>query len=66
MSKNGFNPDGKQGARGTAGKQRSPEELAKLKAQLAKPIITKKENGAKAEPAAPAKAAPAPKRFGFF
>ena len=54
-----FDPEGKQGARGVAGKKLSPEELEKLKSRLVKPIVTKKD-----APATPAAAPPAKK--GFF
>ena len=55
-----FNPEGKQGARGVAGKKLSPEELEKLKATLVKPVVTKK-----TEVAADASASQPPKK-GFF
>lgn len=44
VNKIGFNPEGKQGARGVAGKKLSPEELEKLKSRLVKPVISKKES----------------------
>ena len=43
MSSPSFNPEGKQGARGVAGKKLSPDELAALKSKLVKPISTKKD-----------------------
>lgn len=62
ISKNTFNPDGKQGVRGVAGRKLSPEELEKLKKQLVKPIVSKKaEPTPQTVPAEPPK-----KRFGLF
>lgn len=60
-TKGAFNPDAKLYAnRGVAAGQRTPEELARLKAQLVKPIVTKK-----AEPAQAA-APTSEKKKGFF
>ena len=57
-----FNPEGKQGVRGVAGKKLSKEELEALKSKLVKPIISKKESASAA-----AAAGPAPKKFfGLF
>lgn len=62
MSSSQFNPEGKQGARGVAGKKLSAEEMAKLKSKLVKPIVSKKSEsvGATAATAAPKKL------FGLF
>jgi len=58
--KGAFNPDAKLYAnRGVAGGQKSPEEIARMKAQLVKPVVTKK-----TEPAAAA--AVGEKKKGFF
>jgi len=50
-----FDPEGKQGARGVAGKKLSPEELEKLKSRLVKPIVSTKKDTVTDAPPAPAK-----------
>ena len=62
MSTGSFNPEGKQGARGVAGKKLSPEEMAALKSKLVKPIVSSK----KSSEAAPAPAGAGKKLFGLF
>jgi hypothetical protein len=57
-----FNPEGKQGAR-PAGKQLSPEEVERLKKNLAKVTISKKPAAA---PAATAEKVEPPKKKGLF
>lgn len=63
-NKGAFNPDGKQGARGVAGKQLTEEQRKKLEKNLVKVIDSKK----KAESPAASKPAPAPEKklFGLF
>ena len=56
-----FNPEGKQGARGVAGKKLSDAEMAALKSKLVKPVVSKKSVAADTASAAPPK-----KLFGFF
>jgi len=55
-----FNPEGKQGARGVAGKKLTPEEEQRLRANLAKVSKTTKPT------AAPAVEEPPKKKFLFF
>ena len=59
-----FNPNVKSGQRGVAGKKLSPEEAARLKANLAKPSF-KQQQKQQAAPAPAKEAAPA-KKGGFF
>lgn len=54
-----FNPEGKQGARAVSAKQLSPEEMERLKKNLAKVTVTKKDS-------APAPAAAETKKKGLF
>lgn len=63
LSSNTFNPEGKQGARGVAGKKLSAAEMAELKSKLVKPIISKKSQQPVSAAPAPA---PAKKFFGIF
>lgn len=66
LSSQAFNPDGKQGARGVAGKKLSEAELAALKAKLAKPVFSKTAPPAPAPAPAAAAEAPRKKVFGLF
>lgn len=60
LNKKSFNPDGKQGARGVAGKKLSDVEMARLKASLVKPVISKKDSASESV------TTPEPKKKGFF
>ena len=60
-----FNPKVKPGAPALASKKLSPEEVERLKANLAK--VSRKNEKDKAKEATPAAASPAPKKlFGLF
>jgi hypothetical protein len=56
----------KQEPRGVAGKKLSPEEIARLKANLAKPVITKKADNVAPGKGAAAGDKEAPAKKGFF